>query len=79
MNGSKILFAYGQRLINGPLENSRPYPTRMGAFYKAVIGHGSSKQIFQIHVRGRKIVFTDIDRLQKLMLDEIDNDKKISQ
>jgi len=29
------------------------------------------KQIRQIHARGRKIVFTDIDRLQKLMLEEI--------
>ena len=31
------------------------------------------KQIFQIHARGRKIVFTDIDRLRNLMLDEIAN------
>jgi len=29
------------------------------------------KQIRQIHARGRKIVFTDIDRLQKLMLEEM--------
>ena len=29
------------------------------------------KQIRQIHIRGRKIVFTDIDRLQKLMLEEL--------
>jgi hypothetical protein len=29
------------------------------------------KQIFQIHARGRKIVFTDIDRLRSLMLNEI--------
>jgi len=28
------------------------------------------KRIKQIHARGRKIVFTDIDRLQKLMLEE---------
>ena len=29
------------------------------------------KQIWQIHARGRKIVFTDIDRLQNLMLEEL--------
>jgi len=34
MNGSKILLAYRKRLTNVRLENSRPYPIRMGAFYK---------------------------------------------
>jgi len=29
------------------------------------------KQLIQIHARGHKVVFTDIDRLQKLMLEEI--------
>jgi len=29
------------------------------------------KQVFQIHARGKGIVFTDISRLQKLMLDEM--------
>ena len=37
------------------------------------------KQIFQIHSRGRKIVFTDIDRLRKIMIDEMEKDKKIIQ
>ncbi|MCL1882585.1 MAG: hypothetical protein FWF81_02375 [Defluviitaleaceae bacterium] len=31
------------------------------------------KQIFQINTRGKKIVFTDIDRLQNLMLAELAN------
>ena len=31
------------------------------------------KQTKQIHARGRKIVFTDIDRLQRLMLEELNN------
>jgi len=31
------------------------------------------KQIMQIHARGRKIVFTDITRLQNLMLEELCN------
>ena len=63
MNGSKILFAYRKRLINVRLENSRPHPT------DGVVLQGG--QIWQIHARGRKIVFTDIDRLQNLMLDEL--------
>jgi len=31
------------------------------------------KQVLQIHKRGRKIVFTDISRLQKLLLEEFNN------
>jgi len=33
--------------------------------------YGKYKAILHIHARGRKIVFTDIDRLQKLMIEEI--------